>query len=308
MRQTGGTTLGECMENLRGSLLMVASMLAFALEDMFIKSLSETLSTGQILLSIGGPGALIFAIATMASGRSLRDRALYTVPVLLRSFSELATAILYITALAFIPLAQASAIQQATPLAVTMGAALYLKEQVGWRRWSAIAVGFVGVLIVVRPGADFSVLALLAVFSVFWLAVRDVITRRVPASVSSLQLATFGFAAIVPAGLIMLAVMPAPLKAPDLGEWLGITGAVMSGVFGYYMLIGAVRTGEMSVVTPFRYTRLIFALILGWIAFGEAPDGATLIGGAVIVGSGLYMLWRQALVSRRARRNSVVRR
>ena len=80
--------------------------------------------------------------------------------------------------------------------------------------------------------------------------------------------------------------MPAPLKAPDLGEWLGITGAVMSGVFGYYMLIGAVRTGEMSVVTPFRYTRLIFALILGWIAFGEAPDGATLIGGAVIVGSG----------------------
>jgi drug/metabolite transporter (DMT)-like permease len=291
------------MENLRGSLLMVASMLAFALEDMFIKSLSETLSTGQILLSIGGPGALIFAIATMASGRSLRDRALYTVPVLLRSFSELATAILYITALAFIPLAQASAIQQATPLA-----ALYLKEQVGWRRWRAIAVGFVGVLIVVRPGADFSVLALLAVFSVFWLAVRDVITRRVPASVSSLQLATFGFAAIVPAGLIMLAVMPAPLKAPDMGEWLGITGAVMSGVFGYYMLIGAVRTGEMSVVTPFRYTRLIFALILGWIAFGEAPDGATLIGGAVIVGSGLYMLWRQALVSRRARRNSVVRR
>ncbi|MFT3689243.1 DMT family transporter [Paenirhodobacter sp.] len=290
------------MENLRGSLLMVASMLAFALEDTAMKGLSVDLPVGELLLLLGGLGGGAFAVATWISGRRLTERALFTFPVMLRSFSELATAMLYLAALASIPLAQASAIQQATPLAVTMGAALFLREQVGWRRWLSIGVGFIGVLIALRPGTDFSPMALCAVFSVFWLAVRDVVTRKVPASVSSLQLATLGFLAVVPAGALVLLIEGRALVPPTPAQWGLICGAVLCGVVGYYMLIASVRIGEMSVITPFRYTRLIFALILGWLAFGEAPDAATLIGGAVIVGSGLYVLWRQA------RRMATVRR
>lgn len=296
------------MENLRGSLLMVASMLGFALQDMVMKGLSASLPVGEILLMLGGLGGSVFAIATWISGRRLTERALFTFPVLLRSLCEPATAILYVSALASIPLAQASAIQQATPLAVTMGAALFLGEKVGWRRWTSIVIGFIGVLIALRPGVDFSIMALCAVFSVFWLGVRDVVTRKVPHTVSSLQLAAFGFLAIIPAGFFGLWLEGRSFVAPTQAQWGGISAAVLFGVAGYYMLIASVRIGEISVITPFRYTRLIFALILGWLAFHETPDTATLIGGAVIVGSGLYVLYRQALAARRARRMADVRR
>lgn len=288
------------MENLRGSLLMVAAMAGFALEDMFVKELARGLPIGMVLALLGLGGSMIFGILAKIRGDRLISRDLLAGPVLLRNFSELLGTMCFVSAIALTPLAQASAILQATPLAVTLGAALFLGEQVGWRRWSAIIVGFLGVLIVIRPGTEgFSALSLLAVAAVVGLAARDVATRRVAKSVSSMLLATYGFASVIPAGIVMAWLSPAEITLPTPRDFAMIGGGLLFGTAGYYALIAAMRIGEVAVITPFRYTRLIFALIIGWTVFNEPVDRATLIGGAVIVGSGLYTLWRQARRGRR---------
>lgn len=298
------------MENMRGALLMVASMLGFAAEDAFIKLMTADLPIGQVILVLGALGTGVFAVAARARGEALFARDLLRWPLLLRSFCEFAAACLYISAIALTPLAQASAIQQALPLVVTMGAALFMGERVGWRRWSAIGVGFAGVLVVIHPGTEgFSALSLLSLGSVFWLALRDLVTRTMPPTVSALQIAVWGFAALLPAGGLLLALQGDSLQPMDGMHWGWAVGGSVFGVLGYYALIGAVRVGEMSVVTPFRYSRLIFAVLIGWIAFGEAPTIATLAGGALIVGSGLYTLWRQTVAMRaEGRQSRTVRR
>lgn len=288
------------MENLRGSLLMVAAMAGFALEDMFIKALAKHLPVGEVLALVGLGGAVIFAALALARGDRLISRDLLLPAVFARNCAELAGTIFFVSAIALTPLAQASAIQQATPLAVTLGAALFLNEKVGWRRWSAILVGLLGVLIVVRPGTEgFSSLSLLAVASVAGLAARDVVTRRVPARISSMQLATWGFASVIPAGLGLLWLQGAAAVLPTAQHGAMLGAAMLFGTAGYYALIAAMRIGEVAVITPFRYTRLIFAVAIGWAVFAERPDRFTLIGGAVIVGSGLYALWRQRQLARR---------
>jgi drug/metabolite transporter (DMT)-like permease len=291
------------MENFRGSILMIAAMAGFALEDMFVKALALRLPVGEILALLGAGGALIFASIALYRGDRLISRDLLAGSVVLRNLGELVGTIAFVSAVAFTPLAQASAILQATPLAVTLGAALFLGETVGWRRWSAITVGFIGVLIVIRPGTEgFSALSLFAVVAVLGLAARDVATRRVPRSITSMQLATYGFGVIVPAGLVLAAATGTPLLTPTPLELARIGGALVFGTLGYYALIAAMRIGEVSVITPFRYTRLLFALMIGWLVFSEPVDAATLIGGAVIVASGLYTLMREARVRRRQSR------
>ena len=291
------------MENFRGSILMIAAMAGFALEDMFVKALALRLPVGELLALLGAGGALIFASIALYRGDRLISRDLLAGSVVLRNLGELVGTIAFVSAVAFTPLAQASAILQATPLAVTLGAALFLGETVGWRRWSAITVGFIGVLIVIRPGTEgFSALSLFAVVAVLGLAARDVATRRVPRSITSMQLATYGFGVIVPAGLVLAAATGTPLLTPTPLELARIGGALVFGTLGYYALIAAMRIGEVSVITPFRYTRLLFALIIGWLVFSEPVDAATLIGGAVIVASGLYTLMREARVRRRQSR------
>jgi EamA-like transporter family. len=286
-------------ENFHGSLLMVAAMAGFALEDMFIKAMGARLPVGEVLALLGAGGALIFGAIALWRGDRLISRDLLAGPVLLRNAGEILGTICFVSAVIFTPLAQASAILQATPLAVTLGAALFLGETVGWRRWSAILIGFAGVLIVIRPGTEgFSVLSLLAVVAVVGLAVRDLATRRVPRAITSMQLATYGFGVLVPAGVAIGLVTPEPVLMPSPAEWGMIAGALIVGPLGYYALIAAMRIGEVSVITPFRYTRLIFAMAISWAVFSEPPDRWTLIGGAVIVASGLYTLWRQARLRR----------
>ncbi len=281
------------MENLRGILLMIGAMVGFALEDVFIKSMSQTLPVGQILVTLGVGGAAIFSVMAVSQGHRLLTPALWRGPVLLRNLSELVGTFGFVMAVALTPLASASAILQATPLAVTLGAALFFGAPVGWRRWLAIGVGFCGVLMVIRPGLDaFEPASLFGVLAVIGLSSRDLATRAIPARVASLQLSIYGFASIVPVGIVMLLVGdgPSPMTT-DLT--LKMLGALVLGVAGYYAITEAMRVGDVAVVTPFRYTRLIFALILGLVLFNERPDFWTLAGAAVIIASGLYTIWRE---------------
>lgn len=282
------------MDNLRGATLMVLAMLGFAIEDSFIKLMGDALPVGQILMMLGAGGALVFAAVVLLQGRALFEREMLTTPVLLRAVGEIAGTMCFISAIVFTPLSTASAILQATPLVVTLGAALFLGEAVGWRRWAAISVGFMGVLMIIRPGLDgFSPLSLFAVGGVFGLALRDISTRKIPQTLSSMQLSFLGFVVLVPAGFAMLWLTDQPLAPLDTRLWSLIAAAIGIGVFAYYGIVAAMRVGEVSFVTPFRYSRLIFAMVIGIAFFGERPDALTVLGGGIIVASGIYTVLRE---------------
>ncbi len=282
------------MDNMRGATLMVLAMLGFAIEDMFIKLMAGLLPTWQIIGFLGFGGAAIFAALTLRVGQPLFARSFLSPQMYLRSLGELVGTIGFVTAIALTPISSASAILQATPLAVTLGAALFLKEPVGWRRWSAIWAGFFGVLLVIRPGLEgFNALSLFAVMGVIGLSLRDLTTRMVPPSISSYQLSFLGFLTLVPASLLMSLFSDRAFVTPSLTVTGFLVGMVLLGVVSYYAIVAAMRTGDVSFVTPFRYTRLIFALVVGFTVFGERPDALMLIGSAIIVGSGIYTVWRE---------------
>ena len=273
---------------------MVLAMLGFAIEDMFIKMMAGALPTWQIIGALGAGGAIVFALLTLWQRQPLFTRAYLSKAIYLRSLGELIGTIGFMTAIALTPLSSASAILQATPLAVTLGAAVFLKEPVGWRRWSAIMAGFFGVLLVIRPGLEgFNALSLFAVMGVIGLSLRDLMTRAVPRAISSYQLSFLGFLTLVPASGLLSLFSERDLVVPSLVISGQLVGMVLLGVVSYYAIVAAMRLGEVSFVTPFRYSRLVFALIVGMTVFGERPDALMLLGSAIIVGSGIYTVWRE---------------
>lgn len=283
------------MDNLRGSVLMVLAMLGFAVEDMFVKLMAGALPTGEILALLGAGGAVVFGVVCVVRGERLFSRDVLHPMVLLRNGCEMVGTVGYVSAVVLTPISSASAIFQATPLFVTLGAALFLNETVGWRRWTAIAVGFAGVLLIIRPGlAAFQPASLFAVQGVVFLGMRDLATRRIPKTISSMRLSTYAFAVIVPTGLILMVLSGDRFVIPGTVDMVRIAGSIVAGVLGYYALVAATRLGDMSHIAPFRYTRLLFALVVGITVFGERPDMATLVGSGIIVGSGIYAAMREA--------------
>lgn len=278
--------------NLRGSLFMIAAMAGFAVEDMFLKTAARQVPVGQILMIFGTAGMVGFALLAKLQGARLFTPAILSAPILIRAGFEVMGRLFYTLAIALTPLSSASAILQATPLVVVAGAAIVFGESVGWRRWAAITAGFIGVLVILRPGLDgFTPLSILAVLGMLGFAGRDLATRAAPKTLSNLTLGVYGFAMMVPTGAGLLAWTGGAVW-PDLSTSLALAAATVFGVAGYYALTVAMRVGEVSLVTPFRYTRLLFALIFGTIVFAERPDAATLFGSAIIVASGIYTLLR----------------
>ena len=285
------------MDNLRGAILMVLAMAGFAVEDMFIKLLADAVSVGQILTMLGVGGSMVFGAIVLARGDALFSRNMLSAPIILRGIGDLVGALAFVSAIVLTPISSASAILQATPLVVTLGAAIFLREPVGWRRWSAIAVGLIGVLLIIRPGLDsFEVLSLLALLAVFALALRDLATRRTPASIKTMQLSFLGFVAIIPAGIALMLAQGSPIVVMNALQTTYFSAALIIGLFSYYAIIAAMRIGDVGFVTPFRYVRLVIALVIGVAVFGESPDALTLIGAAIIVASGIYTILRERKV------------
>jgi drug/metabolite transporter (DMT)-like permease len=278
-------------ENQRGAAFMTASMAGFAVEDVFVKAAAAILPLGQVLLTIGLAGMLVFAAMARRQGEALLPPAFLSRSMLVRSGFEIVGRLFYGLAITLTALSTTSAILQATPLVVVAGAALIFGERVSWQRWLAVLVGFVGVLVILRPGADFSALSLLAVVGLIGFAGRDLATRAAPKGLSNRQLGALGFAMLAIAGAILLAVSGGG-QVPDAETAGLLLGGVVFGMAGYHALTYAMRTGEVSAVTPFRYTRLVFAMVLATALFGERPDLATWIGAALVVGSGIFALTR----------------
>ncbi len=280
--------------NSRGSTYMILAMAAFAVEDMFIKAAADTLAIGPILMLFGGGGMLVFMLLAKLRQQPLYHPAVLSRALLVRSAFEIVGRLFFALAIILSPLSSASAILQATPLVVVLGAALFMGERVSLLRWLAIIAGFIGVLMIVRPGVDsFNPASLFAVISTIGFAGRDLSTRAAPPVLTNLQLGIYGFLVLIICGVILQVWYGSSTSFIDsltLEAGLQVGGAILFGVAAYNFLTNAMRTGDVSVVTPFRYTRLIFALILGVIIFNERPDIYTLTGGMIIVLSGVYIL------------------
>lgn len=288
------------MSNLQSIFLMIFSMVCFAIEDLFIKQLTGVMPAGQVITLLGAGGAVIFALMAKRQGTTLFPRGAGTGVLYLRTASEGFAAIFIVTALALVPLSTFSTVFQASPLAITLGAALFLRETVGWRRWAAICVGFFGVLMIIRPGTtSFDPATLLVLGAVVTISVRDVISRRLPVSAPSSVVSFQGFGSLVISGpLLMLFLGEAPV-AMTAEQW-GISAiTVIVGVLGYYAIVMATRIGDASALAPFRYTRMVFSMGLGIVILGERPDLMTYLGAALIIGAGLYTFLRERQLARR---------
>ncbi len=277
---------------------MAAAMASFSITDAISKFLTAQMNFGEMLLLRGVfAGLLVGALA--AHRRALRPlRVLLAAPVALRIVGEVGGTVLFLAAITHLPLANVSAIIQSQPLAITLGAVLILGEPVGWRRWLAIAAGFAGVLIIVRPGVEgFNQFALLALVSVAFYALRDLATKQIPADIPALFVALLTTLVITLVGAIMMV---------PLGGWAAPSGpalallalAAVLLLIGYQCIILALRAGDISAVAPFRYTQLLWAMLFGYLVFGDAPDAAMVIGASVIVLSGIYAFHRERIRNR----------
>ncbi|WP_109666175.1 DMT family transporter [Roseicyclus mahoneyensis] len=286
------------MDNLKGMAWMVLAMLSFALTDMVLVFATRALPVAQVLVLFGIGGAVLFGIWARVQGHHWVSPVLLMRPVMLRNVAEVLATVSFVFALSLIPLSTLSAVIQANPLLVTLGAALFLGEKVGWRRWLAIGVGLFGVLLIVQPGAEgFDPNIWIAVAAAIGLSLRDLATRPVPRSVPTTLLASYSFGAVAIAGLAMLP-FGAGWITPTPGMAFLVLAGVLMGMVAYFSITAAMRVGEISVVTPMRYTRLVFAFAIALVVFDERLDPLTLVGVAIVVATGLYSLWRE----RQARR------
>jgi S-adenosylmethionine uptake transporter len=294
--------MNQLSDNTRGALLMCLSMALFTFGDAAIKATGGAMPLSQLLVIRGVlASAALFAMAWYFRGLRFQLPGQDWALVLARGLAEAAAAYFFLTALLAMPLANVTALLQMLPLTVTLGGALVFREQVGWRRWTAIVIGFVGMLLIVRPGTEgFTSASVYALCAVGAVTVRDLVTRRVSRAVPSLTVTLVSSITVTLfAGVWSLGQDWATLT-PQLTLYVML--ATMFIIGAYLCSVMVMRVGEVSFVAPFRYTGLVWALILGFLIFGEWPTPLTLIGAAIIVATGVFSLLREARLKRRVRK------
>jgi len=280
-------------ENIVGSCLMILSMAAFAGEDSVIKALSEELPVSQIIFLIGIGGASVFAITGVLLKREILVPEINSLPMHARIVTEIFGRIFYSLALSLTSLSSTTMILQATPLVVVIGASIFFNEKVGVVRWLAIVLGFVGVLMIISPEeAEFSLLSLMAIFGMLGFAFRDLASRAASPKLNIFTLGCHGFLSLAVAGIILSLILGQSFLTISGNTWLFLAAGVSLGVVGYGSLISAMRIGEVSAITPFRYTRLIFGLSIGYFIFNEHVGINAAIGCVLIVLSSFTVLYR----------------
>ncbi len=271
---------------------MIGGMAMFAIADSFIKLAAGTMSPAHTTFLLMGGGLIVFTVIALLEGQKLWNRDAFNTVLMVRYVAEMVGAFGMVLALSSAPLSTVGAIAQAAPLLIVAGAALFLNEQVGWRRWIAIFVGFFGVLLIVQPGSGtFEPALLWAVVSVFGFAARDLLTKLAPATIPSSSMSSYTMLAAMPFTAVWCLMAEGQLL-PEDPNWFYVLGMVGFGSIGYLSLIASMRIAPMSIVAPFRYTRLIFLLFIGVFIFGETPSVLMLIGAILVLLSGGYTMLR----------------
>lgn len=279
-------------DNLRGIIAMVAAMASFVAGDSIIKFVGRELPPGEMMF-VRGLFASAFTLGfAYFTGALRRAYFVTTPPMLLRALGDAGATLFFFMALLRMPFAEVSAVSQFAPLAITAGAAVFLAEPVGWRRWVALIIGLTGVLIIIRPGgAAFDWAALFVMASVLCVAARDLLTRHIGLSLPALLLTLYSAVSVTIGGLVLM-----PFETWQVPSTNGLALLIIAGttVFaGSYFTVVAMRAGDMAVVSPFRYVAVLFAVVSGYFVFGELPDSLTFLGIAVVIGAGLYTLHRE---------------
>jgi drug/metabolite transporter (DMT)-like permease len=284
--------------NIKGAALMTGCVFSYVINDAFMKLLFSEIALFQAVFLrsiITVPPVLIMAWITkvIILNLSIQDKRLIWV----RVGAEICTTVAFLTALKYMPLANVTAILQALPLTVTMAAALFLAEPVGWRRWSAIFIGFVGVLIVVRPGLEgFNIYSLSALAAIIFITVREIATRKLTNEVPTITVVlSTAIGSSLFAGIMMIGT---EWHAVTTASWLLLIGAAVAVLIATLLSVMAMRTGEIGFVSPFRYTSMLGAIGLGILMFGDWPDQPTLAGTLIIVIMGIYTFHREQTISR----------
>ncbi len=287
-------------DNRRGIIDMSVAMALFIANDALVKLVSASLPSLQLIFIRGAFASVLMLLVCHATGALRRDTQTGALPVmqllqkrvLIRATLDASASLIYLTALFHMPLGNATAINMATPLVITIMAVFLMQEQVSLSRWLAIAVGFGGVLLIVQPAADgFNAWALLCLAGTVLHAARDLMTRVIPQSVPSLLITLSTVVAVSLFSGVFSLFQGWQAATPTHLALLAASGVLLSG--GYFLLIRAMRAGEMSLIAPFRYTGLLFALVLGWWFWGDVPNLLAFIGIALLVAAGLYMLMGQ---------------
>lgn len=284
--------------NIRGAVLMVIAMVCYTVNDAFMKSVGaevpffEAIFVRGVLTSV-----LLFVLAGYMGHLRIRLDGWDTVYLMLRTLGEVAATYFFINALFHMPLANIAAIMQALPLTVALAGALFLGEGVGWRRMSAILVGFIGVLLIVRPGPDgFNFYALYGLLAVASVTLRDITTRKLSHGVPSLSVAIVASVAVTVFGAVGTFQEEVISIGPSAMAKLALASVFILG--GYVASVSVMRAGDIGFVAPFRYTSLLAALILGLVVFGDWPDALTFTGALIVVGTGIFTLYRERQVNR----------
>ncbi|HRE21578.1 MAG TPA: DMT family transporter [Rhabdaerophilum sp.] len=288
--------MSQAQKNLRGIVAMMLAMGLFVINDTLVKLARVHWDAGQIMAVRGFFGLALMAIWLRQSHALGKLNLVLRPPMLGRGALEAGIAATFITALGFMPLAEITAILMLAPLLITALSMIFFGEKVGWRRWSAVVVGFLGMLLVVRPGdGAFPLFALVLAFvSVLGVAARDITTRRLPLDVPTAVIALMSIIGTTLAGLILSLFGDGwrPIT-PQLAVIIG--SAALFVAMGNYAIVAACRDAELSVVSPFRYVVIIWAVLLGILVFGDWPSPIALAGIALIGISGLYTLHRERI-------------
>lgn len=288
-------------DNLRGAGLMCIAMAAFTLNDTAIKFVAQDLPLYQ---SITLRGLVVLVCLGLLAARQggvrfavpRADRA----PLALRTLGEVASTVLFLNALRAMPIADLSAIMQSLPLMVMLAASVVFGERLGWRRLVAVLVGLVGVLLILRPGSGtFGIWSLVALGAVAGVVLRDLATRSFSRAVSSTTIAFYAALSVTLTGAVMS--LWEGWQRPDAMQWAMLILAGLFIAIGYITAVATMRVGEISYSAQFRYTSLVWAILLGLLVFGEMPDLWTWAGSALVVGAGIYSIWREAALRGQAR-------
>ena len=284
-------------DNLRGAVLMLISMATFTCNDAVMKAVTQTLPLYESV-ALRGLSVLVLMLVVaqiQQGGVRLSVPREDLLPLVVRTVADIASTVLYLLALREMALADLSAILQALPLGVTLAAGLFFHERLGWRRLSAIGVGFVGVVMILRPGSGaFDIWSVVALASMLLIVLRDIVTRTFSAGIGSSTIAFYAAATITLTGFIL--GVGEEWRMPDQREagLLLLSAGFLTA--GYITAVATMRVGEISLIAPLRYTSLVWAIVLGLVIFGEWPDLWTWLGSALVVGAGLYTILREQSV------------
>lgn len=283
--------------NRRGIVFMSAAMSVFIVNDTLIKIASESMPASQVIGLRGMMAAVWIGAVLLATTPARELRWLGEPRVLGRCLLDIAGTFTYLWALFALPIATATAVNMATPIFITVMAVLWLRESVGWRRWCAVAAGFIGVLLIVRPSAEgLNWWALLAFGATGLHAFRDIYTRHISSRIPSIVIT---FANALSVGLFGCAMAVVDDWRPmGWREWVLLSSASLFLAIGYHWVVLAMRAGEASVIGAFRYSGLVWAVIIGWVVWAHVPDGLTWAGMALLVGAGLYIVHRERVRAR----------